>query len=85
MSNVDIMVNRLSLNKGPQNLEIFLFYNRFPIIPELDSLFEQVGILLLLIEEKLFGIKLFLQTITLFGAETLLRFLKLPVLFNNYS
>ena len=79
------MVNRLSLNKGFHALEIFIFYNRFPILPELDSLFEQLGTLFLLIEEKMFGLKLFLQTNTLFGAETFLRFLKLPVLFNKYS
>jgi hypothetical protein len=84
LSNVDIVVTRLSLNKCPSILEVFLLYNRLPMLPELDSLFEQVGTLSLLIEGKVFGLKLFLQASTLLGAETFLRFLKLPVLFNKY-
>ncbi len=85
LSNVDILVDRLSLNKGFNNLEVFIFYNRFPVIPELDSFFEQLGVSSILAGEKAFGLKLFLQTITLFGAETFLRFFKLPLLFNKHS
>jgi len=85
LSNVDILVNRLSLNKGLYNLEVFISYNRFPVLPELNSFFEQLGASSILAEEKAFGLKLFLRTTTLFGAETFLRFLKLPLLFNKHS
>ena len=60
-----------------------LFYNKFPIIPEFDSLFEQVISLLFLIEEKVFGLKIFLRTNSIFGAETYLRFFKIPALFKK--
>ena len=80
LSNVDIAFRSLLLNKGQTILELFLFYNKFPIILELDNFFEQVINLLGLIEETIFGLKLYLQANTLISAETYLRFFKLPIL-----
>ena len=80
LSNVDIAFRSLLLNKGQTVLELFLFYNKFPIILELDNFFEQVMNLLGLIEETIFGLKLYLKANTLISAETYLRFFKLPIL-----
>ncbi len=53
-SNVDIHFRSLLLNTGKTILEIFLCYNRFPVIVELDSFFEQILKLLNLIDEIIF-------------------------------
>jgi hypothetical protein len=81
LSNIDISLNLLFLNKGNSILEIFLSYSSVPIVPELDSFFEQViGLLSFLEEDLILGFRFFLNTTTLIGAETLLRGLKIPVL-----
>lgn len=80
LSNVDISVNKLFLNKGQSTLEVILVYNKFPIIQELDSFFEQAMNLLAFIEENMFILKLYINTKTLIGGETFLRIFKLPIL-----
>jgi hypothetical protein len=79
LSNVDITLNSLLLNNGHNILEVFLSYNKMPIIPELDSFFEHVMNLLVYLEDKIVSLKLYINASTLVGAETFLRQLKLPV------
>lgn len=79
LSNIDITLNSLLLNKGKHILEVVISYTKIPIIPELDSLFEHLMNILTYLEERLFSLKVYLHTTTLIGAETYLRFLKLPV------
>ena len=79
LSNIDIAVGSLLLNKGKETLEISLSYNKFPIVLELDNFFEQVLKLLTFVEEATLSLKLYLYISTLIGGETFLRFLKLPI------
>lgn len=79
LSNVDIVINKLHLTKGFSILEIIILYNNFPILPELDIVFEEAISLLTIIEEKLLGLKIYLHTDTIIGAETFLRTIKLPL------
>lgn len=79
LSNIDITLNSLLLNKGQSILEVLISYNKIPIIPELGSFFEHAMGLLVYLEEKAFSFKVYLHSTTLVGAETYLRFLKLPI------
>jgi hypothetical protein len=82
LSNIDITINALFLNKGLRTMEVFLSYNRIPLIPELDNFFEQFINLFSIIEDRFLGLKIYLNASTIAGAESLLRLLKAPVLFN---
>lgn len=82
LSNMDITLNALFLNKGHHTLEVFLSYNKIPLISELDNFFEQFINLFSIIEDRFLGLKIYLNSSTIAGAEALLRFLKVPVLFN---
>ena len=79
LSNVDIIINKLYLTKGFSILEVSILYNNFPILPELDIVFEEAISLLTIIEEKFLGLKIDLRTDTIIGAETFLRTIKLPL------
>lgn len=79
LSNIDITLNHLLLNTGQHIIGIFLSYNKIPIIPELDSFFEQVINLLEYLEDSVFSLHLYLHTYTIIGAETYLRSLKVPL------
>jgi hypothetical protein len=79
LSNIDITLSSLLLNRGQNIIEVLISYNKIPILPELGSFFEYVMNLLVYLEEKSFSLKVYLNATTLIGAETYLRFLKLPV------
>lgn len=83
LSNVDISVNRLLAHQGKHMIIIFLSYNKLPIIPELDNFFEYVMGLLSFIDDNVLGLKLYIDTISLISAETLLRSFNLPIFLGN--
>jgi len=77
-SNVDITIKDLFLNRGLSSLEIYLSYNKFPAIPELDVFFEQALNLLTVLEQCSFGLKLYVHTYSIIGAESFFRYFNLP-------
>lgn len=83
LSNVDISVNKLLAYKGKKSLVIFLSYNKFPLLPELDEFFEHVASLLTFIDDNVLGLRFYIDTISLIEAETRLRIFNLPILLVN--
>jgi hypothetical protein len=79
LSNVDITLSSLLLNKGLDTIGVQFAYSKLPLFPELNNFFEQVVSLLQYLENTIFSIQLYIHTIALIGGETYLRALKLPV------
>ncbi len=78
LSNVDLIINKILIYKGTSFFKIFARYNSFPILTELDLFFEQVLDLVSRIEESSLGLEVYIFSYHLVGAETLLRFFRLP-------
>jgi hypothetical protein len=80
LSNIDITINRLHLNKGRGTLSLNFSYRKLPAIPEFNNFLEQVYDLLAFFEDNKFSLHLYIRSTTIVSAETLLRLLKLPIL-----
>jgi len=82
-SNVDLIINRAYLSRGFDILKLYIRYDKFPIIPELDSFFDQVMSLLVLMDYSSLIIKAYFITNSIISVETFLRFLKIPLILNR--
>jgi hypothetical protein len=80
LSNIDITLNKLLLNKGHGTLGVNFSYSKIPVTPEFNNFFEQVSNLLAFFEENKFSLHLYIRSLTIISVETFLRVLKLPVI-----